>query len=261
MSERFGDLIGQVDVVFVVDTTGSMGPFINAARGHIRAIADEVAHAGELSLQFALVEYRDHPPQEASFVVRPYPFTDGDGLQTALDLLVPAGGGDAPEAVLDGLIAAANLQWRPFADRLCFLVGDAPPHGYGEPDDAWPEGCPCRATPRGVVELLAGRTIRLHAIALTATPSVTHAFRELAEGTGGTLTEAPSDPHRAVHAAGLTLTATSDVVSASRAYLAAAEAVGSLDPERVAPAMAMPVEATKGIAAYLRRRGLLKGKR
>ena len=258
MTERFGDLVGQVDVAFVVDTTGSMGPFIDAARAHIRRLAEEIAAAGALDLQLAVIEYRDHPPQETSFVTRPHPFTDADGLQAALDLLIPAGGGDAPEAVLDGLVTAANLQWRPHADRLCFLVGDAPPHGYGEGGDGWPAGCPCRATPNGVVELLAGRAIRLHAIALTANPATVRAFRELAEGTGGTLTEAPSDPDRAVHATGATLTATSDMVEMARAYMVAAEEAGSYEPEHVAHFMAAPPEATRGVAAYLRRRGILK---
>lgn len=257
MSERFTDLVGQVDVAFVVDTTGSMGPFIATARAQIRAIAEEVARTGDLDLRFAVVEYRDHPPEEASYVARPHPFDDGDGLQRALDGLTPSGGGDAPEAVLDGLIAAADLQWRATADRLCFLVGDAPPHGYGEGSDTWPEGCPCRATPNGVIELLNGRRIGLHAVTLTAQESLVRAFRELAEGTGGTLTEAPSDPAGAVLYVESRLTMTSGIVEAGRAYLAAAEAAGSYDPDVLAPAMAMPAEATRGIAAYLKRRGVI----
>src|SRR5579871_6698044 len=160
MTEQFEDLIGQVDVAFVVDTTGSMGPFIEAAREHVRRVAEEIARAGELDLRFAVVEYRDHPPQEPSFIARPYPFGDGDALQEALGRLQPHGGGDAPEAVLDGLIEAARLQWRLEADKLCYLVGDAPPHGSGGQGDSWPDGCPCRATPNGVVELLGGHGIR-----------------------------------------------------------------------------------------------------
>jgi hypothetical protein len=251
MTTPFTDLLGQVDVCFVVDTTGSMGPFIEAARGHIRRLAEEVGAAGALDLRFAVVEYRDHPPQEVSFVARAYPFDDADALQAALERLEPAGGGDAPEAVLDGLVTAANLQWRADADRLCFLVGDAPPHGYDRSGDGWPDGCPCRATPNGVVELLRGRQITLHAVTLVAHEPLTVAFRELAEGTGGTLTEAPSDPYGAMEM-------TSGMVGAGRAYMAVAESLGTYDPEVIAPAMAMPKEAAKGIRAYLRRRGVDK---
>jgi hypothetical protein len=259
MTERFADLIGQVDVAFVVDTTGSMGPFIDAARQQIRTIAEEVAAKGDLDFRFAVVEYRDHPPQEPSFVERPYPFSDGDDLQTVLERLTPAGGGDAPEAVLDGLIAAANLQWRRNADRLCFLVGDAPPHGYEPEADTWPDGCPCRATPNGVVELLNGRTIRLHAITLTRNAALVRAFRELAEGTGGTLTEAPMDPYAAVRSTGDTLTGAGYAVEAGRMYMAAAEATGSYEPESVAEATGMPASLARSTVEYLRRRGIIAG--
>ena len=88
MSEEFADLVGQVDVAFVIDSTGSMGPFIEAARQHVRAIAEEVAAVGDLDLRFAVVAYRDHPPQEASWVTRVTPFGDGDDLQGALGQLV-----------------------------------------------------------------------------------------------------------------------------------------------------------------------------
>ncbi len=258
MSDRFADLIGQVDVAFVVDTTASMRPFIDAAREHIRRIADEIGHAGDLDLRFAVVEYRDHPPQETTFVVRAHPFGDGDGLQQALEQLEPVGGGDPPEAVLDGLIEAATLQWRPSTDRLCFLVGDAPPHGYRDAGDAWPVGCPCRATPNGVVELLRGHEIHLHAIALQRDPALVTAFRELSEGTGGTLTETHEDPRAAVAATAVPMAGASMTVGAARAYMAAADAIGSLDPGAIAPAMGVPQQTAEGIASYLRRRGLFR---
>lgn len=258
MSESFADLLGQVDVAFVVDTTGSMGPFIDEARRRIREIADAVAAADALDLRFAVVEYRDHPPQEESFIARPFPFTDSDGLQRILEGLQPVGGGDAPEAVLDGLVSAANLQWRTEADKLCFLVGDAPPHGSGGMGDHWPHGCPCRATPNGVVELFKGRDIRLNAVALTPEPALVASFRELAEATGGSFTEAAFDPERAVGRMGASLEATGMTVGMSRLYVETAERIGTYDPAEIAPAMAMPEDAAKGLLGYLRRRGLKK---
>ena len=83
------------------------------------------------------------------------------------------------------------------------------------------------------------------------------AFRELSEGTGGTLTESPSDPYGAVTAAHGALEMTSGFVGGARAYMAAAEAVGSYDPEDVAPAMGMPKEAASGLLGYLKRRGIV----
>jgi hypothetical protein len=60
------DKLNQVDLAFVVDTTGSMGPFIAAAQHQmvamLRALAEDAQVA--IDLQVGVVEYRDHPPQE-----------------------------------------------------------------------------------------------------------------------------------------------------------------------------------------------------
>ena len=67
--------LNHVDLVFVVDTTGSMGPFIEDARKRLVDCVGELGSSRAIDLQFGIVEYRDHPPQEASFVTRAYPLT------------------------------------------------------------------------------------------------------------------------------------------------------------------------------------------
>ena len=65
-----------------------------------------------VDLRLGIVEYRDHPPQD-TMVYRVYPLT-GD-LRQAKELinrLKPEGGGDVPEAVLAGVVAACQeLAW------------------------------------------------------------------------------------------------------------------------------------------------------
>jgi hypothetical protein len=54
-------------------------------------------------LRFGIVAYRDHPPQDLSFVTM---VNDLDNKEAAIEFLndlVAEGGGDYPEAVLDGL--------------------------------------------------------------------------------------------------------------------------------------------------------------
>ncbi len=252
----FSALLGQVDVAFVVDTTSSMGPFIAAAREHIRRTADEIARAGDLDIQVAVVEFRDHPPQDATFVTRVYPFAPIDALQAVLDGLQPHGGGDQPEAVLDGVLAAGNLQWRPDADRLCFLVGDAPPHGAGSPADAWSTGCPCRATPNGIVEVLRGHRITLHAVLLSGDPFARVAFQELAEATGGRFEQAVHAAEAVAFTTG-TMSATSDLIDASRAYMTASATLGTTDHATVAKHLGWSADAARGTASYLSHRGVL----
>ncbi len=109
--------LNQVDLAFIVDTTGSMGPFIDLARQQMIATLHALTNDASLpvQLQAGLVQYRDHPPQDRSFVYRVHKFDSRlKRLQKTINKLKPDGGGDAPEAVYDGLKAACNeLAWRP----------------------------------------------------------------------------------------------------------------------------------------------------
>lgn len=70
--------LNQVDLCFlcfVIDTTGSMGGSIDAAKRHLLDAVAALRQSDNLDLQVGLVEYRDHPPQESSFVTRLYPLT------------------------------------------------------------------------------------------------------------------------------------------------------------------------------------------
>lgn len=69
------------------------------------------------------------------------------------------GGGDPPEAVLDGMEAAANLGWSSGDNtlRYIFHLFDAPPHGEmfdTNNEDYFPEGCPCKKSPKKIIEKL-----------------------------------------------------------------------------------------------------------
>jgi hypothetical protein len=103
--------------------------------------------------------------------------------------LEPNGGGDAPEAVYDGLEAACDrLDWRPHSYRLAVLVGDAPPHGTGCGGDGFKNGCPCGLTAESVTALLENKGITLYALGLTRL--VKDSFTRLATFTGGEYFEA-----------------------------------------------------------------------
>ena len=249
------DLLGQIDLAFVIDTTGSMQPYIEEARAHARREAERIATSGDLDLRFAVVEYRDHPPQDTSFVTRVYPFGDGPAFEANLGVLVAHGGGDQPEAVWDGLVAAGHLDWRAQADHLCFLIGDAPPHGCGLPGVSLAEGGPCGLSPGGIVELFASKQIRLYAHSIAGIPQTTQAFKGVAEATGGSCTEVDR-PHAATAAYSATLDSTSGLVTASRAYATAAAAMPAAPEAEVARSLGWSPTQVAGIKAYLARRGI-----
>lgn len=259
MTDLYSEL-GAVDIAFVLDTTGSMQPFIDEARRRIREISERVAKEGDLDLRFALVEYRDHPPQDSTFVTRIYPFGDAVALETTLASLIADGGGDGPEAVWDGLEAAANsLGWRPHADKRAFLIGDSPPHGESTPGDGFADGCPCGLRDGGLVELYGFKGIMLHAISLIGYEPTTKAFARVAEGVGGTCEVAKTPAAMSARYA-TTTAGTSSAVAGSRAYSSAVAASASAgrptDDASIAAGLGWSVDAVTGTRTYLARRGI-----
>jgi hypothetical protein len=197
------DELNQVDLAFVVDTTGSMGSFLGAAKAQMVALLRGLAGDARtpVDLHLGVVEYRDHPPQDRSFVARAHALTgDLDAAQKVIDKLHADGGGDAPEAVYDGLRAAAGLAWRRHARRLAVLVGDSPPHGCGAPGDGFRAGCPCGLNVEKVTALLEEAGVTLYALGLTG--SVKDSFGRLARYTGGEFFESGQDSRTPLRAKG-----------------------------------------------------------
>lgn len=114
-----------LDVAFVLDTTASMGPYIDQVKVNLVKFLTELQKKKDTRV--AILEYRDSD----DFLNRVNtPLTkDLQAVKTGVQALTVSGGGDQPEAVLDALVAAKNsLSWDPKAKRVVLLMGDAPPH-------------------------------------------------------------------------------------------------------------------------------------
>lgn len=128
----------KIDVVFVLDTTGSMGGLLEGAKRKIWSIANDLARAKPTpEIRIGLVAYRD---RSDAYVTQETDLTDDlDGIYKKLKTFQAAGGGDGPEHVNAGLKAAIEkMTWSTDKDalRIIFLVGDAPPHeDYGDAFD------------------------------------------------------------------------------------------------------------------------------
>lgn len=125
----------KLDLVFLVDATGSMGDEIDKLKSSLRSITDEVARLpSRPDLCLGLVAYRDRGDE---FFVRSHDLTnDVNAFQGVLNALRAGGGGDEPEAMNEALHEAVHhISWRgEQATRLVVLVADAPPHlDYGGP--------------------------------------------------------------------------------------------------------------------------------
>ena len=58
------DTIDNLDLAFVVDTTGSMGGLIASAQRQMITMITALTRTAEVRMRLAVVEYRDHPPQD-----------------------------------------------------------------------------------------------------------------------------------------------------------------------------------------------------
>jgi Mg-chelatase subunit ChlD len=118
----------RLDVLFLLDATGSMGDEISQIQNTIASIAERIDRIEPRpDLRLGLVAYRDHGDE---YVTRVYDFTpDVAQFQQLLASVRADGGGDTPEALNEGLHEAIqSVGWADDAVRLTFLVADAPPH-------------------------------------------------------------------------------------------------------------------------------------
>ncbi len=130
-----------IEVVFVLDTTGSMGGLIQAAKEKIWSIATTMASAQPVpEIRMGLVAYRDRGD---AYVTRRLDLSDDlDSMYATLMEFQAQGGGDGPESVNQALNEAVEkMSWsqEPNAYKVVFLVGDAPPHMDYQDDVKYPQ--------------------------------------------------------------------------------------------------------------------------
>jgi hypothetical protein len=122
----------QVDVVFAVDTTGSMGGLLDGAKRTVWSIANHIRDLDQnADLRIGLVAYRDIGD---AYVTKPFALSDDlDAVFAELSSYQAQGGGDVPENVDAALYEAVHkMAWRTGAKKMIFLVGDAPPASRGD---------------------------------------------------------------------------------------------------------------------------------
>lgn len=124
----------ELDVQLVLDTTGSMGDELSYLQSEFDAIATKVrVKFPNVTPRWSLVVYRDRGDE---YVTRQFEFTsDTARFRKSLQTQRAGGGGDTPEAVVDGLQAGLRQGWRsaPTVAKVMFWVADAPAHpGEGQ---------------------------------------------------------------------------------------------------------------------------------
>lgn len=126
--------VTQLDIMFLVDATGSMADEINQLKENIRAIAAQIDDLpAQPNVRFGMVTYRDRGDD---YLFNVTDFTpDVEQFAAALANVEAGGGGDYPEDLNEALSRAIHEpEWRvENSVSLIFLVADAPPHlDYGQ---------------------------------------------------------------------------------------------------------------------------------
>ena len=117
--------VGGLDLVFVVDTPGSMGGEVDNIRTNAATIINNV-QATVTNTHFGLVSFQDVSPSYPARLDAPLS-ADPASFITGLNRLYAYGGGDYPETVYAGLDMAVNIGFRPTTKRVIVLIGDASP--------------------------------------------------------------------------------------------------------------------------------------
>jgi len=162
----------KIEVVFVLDTTGSMGGLIHAAKEKIWSIASTMASAQSApEIKMGLVAYRDRGD---NYITKTIDLsTDLDSMYATLMDFKAQGGGDGPESVNQALDDAVNrMSWSQDDNtyKVVFLVGDAPAHMDYQDDIKYPE----------TLKLALGKGIKINAIQCGSDTSTTSNWQQIA---------------------------------------------------------------------------------
>ncbi|BAZ37951.1 hypothetical protein NIES4101_38770 [Calothrix sp. NIES-4101] len=263
--------LNHVDLCFVVDTTGSMGTFIQAAQRQLLNTISLLSADKSIDLQIGLVEYRDHPPQDQTFITRVYPLTtDMQAMQSVINKLRADGGGDAPEAVYDGIHdACKQMRWRKHSCRFILLVGDAPPHGFAKwlkdvkpnlkihsSGDTWANGCPSGLNVQAVTALAETYRVTIHTLCMVGDLLTKEAFTVLAQATGGECATA-SNASEVISKITAVLKDEFFNLEFDGLVLATVEQIGHLDISETAVVLQLPRLPVATAVARLGKRGFL----
>lgn len=176
-----------VKIAFVLDCTGSMGPWIHEAKTKIQEIVTSTDVPPGAQIEVAVVAYRDYGDVVRRRVID---FTVPHEAEHFLQDIYAEGGDDEAEDVAGALNRAYGLTWGPSDVRMIFHIADAPAHGrmYHLPrvSDRFPDGDPDGKDPRESLRHLAWQEVEFTFVRITSSTDVMiDVFHEVYTHNGG----------------------------------------------------------------------------
>lgn len=173
----------ELEIMLVVDTTGSMGDELSFLCDELSGVVQRVSSAIDCDIRLGLLFYRD---KGDDYLTRKFDFTEvtlSAGLTTVvkrIDAQSSSGGGDYPEAVDTALSEAVAADWHTNSKtKLLFHVLDAPYHDEQQNQSAFSTA----------VKTAADKGIRIIPVAASGLDTLgQYIMRSAALMTGGTYT-------------------------------------------------------------------------
>lgn len=178
---EFEDIPDPVEIVFIMDSSGSMGSVVDDMRDDLYHFLDTLV-ASEYSFRLGTVTYGDGTSFWDFDVSSPEPnMTDSRvHFRALLDDMGVSGGGDWNETSIDAIYDGAEFyDWSPDTMRLMMMFTDAPFHVPGDGSGF------SDVTPESTLVKLLEKEIRLYIAASTSSADANDWFDSLCRASGG----------------------------------------------------------------------------
>ena len=165
--EKMNNIIS-LDLAFIMDVTGSMGPYLNFAKNKILSIIDQITKDSNIIVRLGFIGYKDYSEEYIIYD----DFTNNiEDVKNFISKAELGDGKDLCEDMVGGLNLALNYSWKSNT-RFAMLIADAPCHGiqFHELKDAsfddYPKGDPNYKIDK-IIQKYAERNINLLCLNLT----------------------------------------------------------------------------------------------
>ena len=175
------------DIVFIIDSTGSMGQYFEKVKNIANGLINKW---GKAQTRFAVVAFTDHDqsanyPEDDPTDIYPKSLDLNDGnpedAASFIGKLQASGGGpEGGEALIDALAKSNKLNFRENSNKMLFVLTDEKPHGkeFG-PNEIHPDGCPCQISWRDELKKIRDKNAQFLFVKLNETLAQTiNLFRD-----------------------------------------------------------------------------------
>ena len=136
-----------LDLAFIMDATGSMGPYLEFAKNKILSIIDKITSDSNVKVKLGFIGYKDYS-EINDYIIFPDFTNKVEDVKNFISETRVEGGDDECEDMVGGLKRALNYTWKSYS-RFAMLIADAPCHGVqyhemsgGVDFDYYPDGDP-----------------------------------------------------------------------------------------------------------------------